>query len=115
MRGPDIDPTETREWIDALEGVIEVEGPERARYLLERVLESARRNGAPVPTQPTHLISIQFPRKRRTDIQVIAQQSTASAPLFAGTHWQSCCGRTSTHPNLVDISRASSRRRRSTT
>jgi pyruvate dehydrogenase E1 component len=49
MQGPDIDPTETREWVDALEGVIEVEGPERARYLLERVLDSARRKGAPVP------------------------------------------------------------------
>ena len=49
MQGPDIDPTETREWLDALEGVIEVEGPERARYLLERVLDSARRKGAPVP------------------------------------------------------------------
>jgi len=49
MQGPDIDPTETREWLDALEGVIEVEGPERARYLLERVLDSARRKGAPAP------------------------------------------------------------------
>ena len=49
MQGPDVDPTETREWLDALEGVIEVEGPERARYLLERVLDSARRKGAPVP------------------------------------------------------------------
>jgi pyruvate dehydrogenase E1 component len=49
MQGRDIDPTETREWLDALEGVIEVEGPERARYLLERVLDSARRKGAPVP------------------------------------------------------------------
>jgi pyruvate dehydrogenase E1 component len=49
MQGRDIDPTETREWVDALEGVIEVEGPERARYLLERVLDSARRKGTPVP------------------------------------------------------------------
>jgi pyruvate dehydrogenase E1 component len=49
MQGPDTDPTETREWVDALEGVIEVEGPERARYLLERVLDSARQKGAPVP------------------------------------------------------------------
>jgi pyruvate dehydrogenase complex dehydrogenase (E1) component len=49
VQGSDIDPTETREWVDALQGVIEVEGPERARYLLERVLDSARRKGAPVP------------------------------------------------------------------
>jgi pyruvate dehydrogenase E1 component len=49
MQGRDTDPTETREWVDALEGVIEVEGAERASYLLERVLDGARRKGAPVP------------------------------------------------------------------
>src|SRR5947199_5606125 len=49
MQGRDTDPTETREWVDALEGVIEVEGAERAHYLLERVLDGARRKGAPVP------------------------------------------------------------------
>jgi len=49
MQGHDTDPTETREWVDALEGVIEVEGAERARYLLEHVLDRARRKGAPVP------------------------------------------------------------------
>ena len=27
---PDSDPQETREWLDALEGVLEREGPERA-------------------------------------------------------------------------------------
>src|SRR5438067_1803719 len=45
----DTDPIETNEWLDALEGVIEVEGAERAHYLLERVLDGARRKGAPVP------------------------------------------------------------------
>ena len=39
---PDI--VETKEWLDALEAVIEHEGPERARYLLRRVLDSARLN-----------------------------------------------------------------------
>jgi pyruvate dehydrogenase E1 component len=49
MNGQDSDPTETKEWVDALEGVIDVEGTERAHYLLERVLDGARRKGAPVP------------------------------------------------------------------
>ena len=31
---PDIDPQETREWLEALAAVIEEEGPERAHYLL---------------------------------------------------------------------------------
>jgi pyruvate dehydrogenase E1 component len=49
MPNPDTDPTETKEWLDALEGVIEVEGAERTHYLLEKVLDGARRKGAPVP------------------------------------------------------------------
>ena len=31
----DIDPVETREWLDSLDGVIEVEGQDRAAFLLE--------------------------------------------------------------------------------
>jgi len=38
----DRDPQETREWIDSLESVVSAEGPERARYLLRRVLDRAR-------------------------------------------------------------------------
>jgi pyruvate dehydrogenase E1 component len=45
----DIDPAETREWLDSLDAVVEVEGPERALYLLDRVLAEARRRGTPVP------------------------------------------------------------------
>jgi pyruvate dehydrogenase E1 component len=40
---------ETREWLDALESVIENEGPERAHYLMERMLDLARRRGAHIP------------------------------------------------------------------
>jgi phasin len=42
----DTDPVETKEWLDSLDGVIEVEGPERAHYLLHRVMDGARRKGA---------------------------------------------------------------------
>jgi len=45
----DRDPVETREWIDSLKSVVEHEGRERARFLLERTIEDARRQGvAPV-------------------------------------------------------------------
>src|SRR5256886_3611743 len=49
MPSPDTDPAETKEWLDALDGVIDIEGADRAHYLLERVIEGARRRGAPVP------------------------------------------------------------------
>ncbi|HPS76995.1 MAG TPA: pyruvate dehydrogenase (acetyl-transferring), homodimeric type, partial [Thermoanaerobaculaceae bacterium] len=38
----DADPEETQEWVDALDGVLETGGPERARFLLRRVLKRAR-------------------------------------------------------------------------
>jgi pyruvate dehydrogenase E1 component len=49
MEMHDHDPQETREWLDALGAVLEVEGPERAHYLLERLIEKARRSGAYLP------------------------------------------------------------------
>ena len=45
----DVDPQETKEWLDALESVLEVEGPERAQFLLGKMAERARRRGADVP------------------------------------------------------------------
>jgi pyruvate dehydrogenase E1 component len=46
---PDIDPQETQEWLDALEAVLENEGTERAHYLLERLVDKARRSGTYLP------------------------------------------------------------------
>ncbi|MGA7981917.1 MAG: pyruvate dehydrogenase (acetyl-transferring), homodimeric type [Chromatiaceae bacterium] len=46
---PDIDPQETHEWLDALEAVLENEGIERAHFLLERLIDKARRSGAYLP------------------------------------------------------------------
>jgi pyruvate dehydrogenase E1 component len=60
----DPDSLETREWLEALEAVIENEGPERAHYLMERLVDLARRRGATIPfssntayvnTIPAHL------------------------------------------------------------
>ncbi len=45
----DIDPLETREWLDALSAVIEHEGPERAHFLLEQLIDNARRSGSNLP------------------------------------------------------------------
>ena len=45
----DLDPAETREWLDSLDAVLEFDGPGRASFLLDELMEEARRNGAPVP------------------------------------------------------------------
>jgi len=46
---PDIDSQETQEWLDALEVVLENQGVERAHFLLERLIDKARRSGAHLP------------------------------------------------------------------
>jgi pyruvate dehydrogenase E1 component len=46
---PDNDPDETQEWLEALDGVLEHEGPERAHYILEKLIDKARRSGAYLP------------------------------------------------------------------
>jgi len=46
---PDVDPQETREWIEAIDGVLEHEGPERAHFLIEQIIDASRRRGAHVP------------------------------------------------------------------
>ncbi|KQO55864.1 pyruvate dehydrogenase [Methylobacterium sp. Leaf469] len=48
-RSRDLDPVETQEWLDSLDGVLDVDGPERAHYLIEQVIDGARKKGAPVP------------------------------------------------------------------
>ncbi len=50
---PDIDPQETQEWLDALDSVIINMGGERAHFLLEKLIEKARRSGAYLPYSAT--------------------------------------------------------------
>jgi len=49
----DVDPTETREWLESLASVIEAEGVERGQYLIERLIDEMRRNGAHLPFKNT--------------------------------------------------------------
>jgi pyruvate dehydrogenase E1 component len=45
----DIDPLETREWVDSLEAILAAEGPERAHFILECLIDKARRSGVNLP------------------------------------------------------------------
>ena len=45
----DIDPIETREWLDALDSVLEKEGEDRAHYLMTRLSQHARSKGTQLP------------------------------------------------------------------
>jgi pyruvate dehydrogenase E1 component len=76
----DMDPIETREWLESLDAVIRSEGRERATYLLRKLLDHARdarvpmppvlntpyRNTIPLAEQP------QFPGNLETEQRLIA-------------------------------------------
>lgn len=49
----DTNPLETKEWIEALEAIIEEEGVERAHFLLEKLIDKSRRSGAHLPYSAT--------------------------------------------------------------
>ena len=49
----DLDPAETREWLEALDSVLAYEGADRAFFLLDEVVTEARRKGAAVPYSAT--------------------------------------------------------------
>ncbi len=51
-RFDDIDPTETREWLESIDSVLESHGTERAHFLLNQMIDFARRSGAYLPYTP---------------------------------------------------------------
>src|SRR5438105_13141149 len=48
----DLDPVETQEWLESIDSVLKIHGPERAHFLLERLIDYTRRSGAYLPFKP---------------------------------------------------------------
>src|SRR6059036_3880100 len=57
---PDIDPEETDEWIESLDALVKQAGPERARFVLYKLLKRARmlQVGLPPLTQTRYINTI---------------------------------------------------------
>ena len=49
-RTDDIDPIETQEWLDSINSVIEAHGPERAHFIINQMVDYARRSGIYLPS-----------------------------------------------------------------
>ena len=64
----DADPEETQEWMDSLDGLLEDSDPERARYLMLRLIERANAKRVPLPalssTDPVSYTHLTLPTKR---------------------------------------------------
>jgi len=48
----DQDPDETREWVESIDSVLHTTGPKRAEFLLNQMVDHARRSGAYLPFRP---------------------------------------------------------------
>ena len=51
-RFDDLDPQETKEWLESIDSVLKTHGAERAHFLLERLIDYSRRSGAYLPFRP---------------------------------------------------------------
>src|SRR3954469_2036036 len=70
MQRTDVDPQETREWLEALDAVVEHDGADRAKHLLERVVGHAQVSGAaPAPAGTTPYLHT-IPPQREPDYPV---------------------------------------------
>ena len=84
----DADSQETREWMDALSAVIESEGPERAHFLLEQLLEHARQKSIDMPFSANTGYVNTIPSDRKCVALATSRSKNACAPTCAGTPWR---------------------------
>ena len=52
-RFDDVDPEETQEWLESIDSVLQAHGPDRAHFLLNSMIDHARRSGAYLPYSAT--------------------------------------------------------------
>ena len=77
----DVDPIETRDWLQAIESVIREEGVERAQFLLDQVLNEARKGGVSVAV----IMSTPSLLKTNLSIRVTWSWNATFVLLSAGT------------------------------
>ncbi len=63
----DIDPIETREWLESIDSVLREHGPERAHFLLNNMIDFARRSGAYLPYSPNTAYLNTISKKRQPE------------------------------------------------
>lgn len=99
----DVDPIETRDWLQAIESVIREEGVERAQYIIDKVLNEARKGGVsvaagsvgsrdyintiPVEDEPAYPGDMDLERRIRSAIRWNAVMTVLRASKRFGTGW----------------------------
>src|SRR5438445_5530620 len=109
----DSDVTETKEWLDALNGVLVNSGPERARYLLTQLKFNANRQGVAIPfTANTPYINTippdaqpPFPGSREIErrIKSLARWNAMAMVVRANKHAAGIGGHISTYASAATL------------
>jgi len=110
---PDGDPVETREWLEALDDVVETQGRERADFLLRRVLKRARQLhvGLPGLVQSRYINTISpeqeppFPGDEEMEkrIRRIVRWNAAIMVVRANTKFSGLGGHLSTYASAASL------------
>ena len=109
----DVDPTETREWLESFEAVLEQHGADRARYLLSKLIDSARANRAlpdgrlvsdyintiPSAAQPSYPGDLELERR----IRRIVRWNAAAMVTRANNHFGGLGGHISTYASAASL------------
>src|ERR671914_1432409 len=110
---PDIDPVETQEWIDSLDAVVEQAGPDRARYLVHKLMKRARQLqvGLPPLVQTRYINTISpeqepyFPGDEAIELRIrrMIRWNALAMVLRANTRFEGIGGHLSTYASAASL------------
>ena len=110
---PDIDPVETQEWIESLDALVQAAGPERARYVIFKLLKRARQLqvGLPTLTQTRYINTISpeqepyFPGDEAMELKIrrLIRWNALAMVLRANTNFDGIGGHLSTYASAASL------------
>ncbi len=110
---PDIDPVETQEWLESLDALVEAAGPERARFVIFKLLKRARQLqvGLPTLTQTRYINTISseqepyFPGDEAMELKIrrLIRWNALAMVLRANTKFEGIGGHLSTYASAASL------------
>jgi pyruvate dehydrogenase E1 component len=118
----DLNPQETSEWLEALDEIVDQLGPDRASYVLERLMEHASAAGVHVPLRwntpyvntipPEEQVAVPGDRAIERSIKSLVRWNAIAMVVRANKHDANIGGHLATYaaaPAILYISRATLR------
>ena len=83
----DIDSAETQEWLDSLQAVLDNDGHERVHFLIEKLLDLARKAGSDIPFSANTAYLNTIPVALHLAFQAIRLLNEKYVPMSVGMQW----------------------------